>query len=280
MGVGAGLYMCDVVKKSSRSLSHLLMSSCSSLATGVWWMKIIKMSLRRRKDFASHGSFTHRHSSTYFHQNWTELRNNVTLRVGNRFQYLNRIKCVWTESDLEYARSVVFTVRKNVTTNIHRESKKGATLAMAITLSILSLLQRVVNFQQNPHRVTHHNLSMLLYYLRILKNQKYALCMHVKHVSSATFYHLSNRYLPNVTKISAKINTMQNINILRFVRLLSLTNWRNAELWYGPMSDRTSLTLQWPVLKVYPGICPCKWWTFEHLLWTNSCQQFAFFMCF
>jgi len=31
MGVGAGLYMCDVVKKSSRSLSHLLMSSCTPL---------------------------------------------------------------------------------------------------------------------------------------------------------------------------------------------------------------------------------------------------------
>ena len=29
MGVGAGLYMSDVVKKSSRSLAHLLMSSCS-----------------------------------------------------------------------------------------------------------------------------------------------------------------------------------------------------------------------------------------------------------
>jgi len=28
MGVGVGFYMCDVVKKSSRSLSHLLMSSC------------------------------------------------------------------------------------------------------------------------------------------------------------------------------------------------------------------------------------------------------------
>jgi len=28
MGVGAGFYMCDVVVKSSRSLSHLLMSSC------------------------------------------------------------------------------------------------------------------------------------------------------------------------------------------------------------------------------------------------------------
>jgi len=30
MGVGSGLYMCDVVVKSSRSLSHLLMSSCCS----------------------------------------------------------------------------------------------------------------------------------------------------------------------------------------------------------------------------------------------------------
>jgi len=31
MGVGDGLYMCDVVVKSSRSLSHLLMSSCTYL---------------------------------------------------------------------------------------------------------------------------------------------------------------------------------------------------------------------------------------------------------
>jgi len=37
------------------------------------------------------------------------------------------------------------------------------------------------------------------------------------HVSILTFYHLSNRCLPNVTKISAKINTMQNINILFFL---------------------------------------------------------------
>jgi len=29
MGVGAGLYMYDVVVKSSRSLSHLLVSSCT-----------------------------------------------------------------------------------------------------------------------------------------------------------------------------------------------------------------------------------------------------------
>jgi len=40
--------------------------------------------------------------------------------------------------------------------------------------------------------------------------------MHVKHVyvANVTFYHLSNIYLPNVMKISAKINTMQNVNIL------------------------------------------------------------------
>jgi len=33
MGVGAGLYMYDVVVKSSRSLSHLLMSSCLLFAS-------------------------------------------------------------------------------------------------------------------------------------------------------------------------------------------------------------------------------------------------------
>ena len=33
--------------------------------------------------------------------------------------------------------------------------------------------------------------------------------MHVKHVSSVTFYHLSNRCLPNVMKINVKINIMQ-----------------------------------------------------------------------
>jgi len=37
-----------------------------------------------------------------------------------------------------------------------------------------------------------------------------------------------NRCLPNVMKISAKINTMQNINILLFICSLSLMNWRNA----------------------------------------------------
>jgi len=66
---------------------------------------------------------------------------------------------------------------------------------------------------------------MLLHYLGKLKNQKFVFLMHVKHVSNATFYHLSNREkMPNVMKISAEINTMQNINILLFVRSLSLTS--------------------------------------------------------
>jgi len=50
--------------------------------------------------------------------------------------------------------------------------------------------------------------------------------MLVKRVFNVTFYYLSNRYLSNVIKIglSAKINTMQNINILFFVRSMSLTS--------------------------------------------------------
>jgi len=48
--------------------------------------------------------------------------------------------------------------------------------------------------------------------------------MHINHVSNMTFYHLSNTYLPNVIKASPKINTIENINILLFVRSLSLTN--------------------------------------------------------
>jgi len=67
---------------------------------------------------------------------------------------------------------------------------------------------------------------MLLHYLGKLKNQKFAILMHIKHVSNVTF--LSSiqqiKEMPNDIKISAKINTMQNINILIFVRSLSLTS--------------------------------------------------------
>ena len=93
---------------------------------------------------------------------------------------------------------------------------------------ILSLLQRPVNFQQYRYNVAHRTLSMLLHYLGKLKNQKFAILMHVKHVSNVTFYHLSNSCQPNIMKINVKINAMQNTNILLFVRLLSLRYWRNA----------------------------------------------------
>jgi len=66
---------------------------------------------------------------------------------------------------------------------------------------------------------------MLLHYLRKLKNQKFAIFMHEKHVSDRTFFIIypTEKILPNVVKISAKINTMENIKILLFVCSLSLT---------------------------------------------------------
>ena len=43
MGVGAGLYLLRVVVKSSRSLSHLLMSSC--YVEGVGWWRSFKLAV-------------------------------------------------------------------------------------------------------------------------------------------------------------------------------------------------------------------------------------------
>ena len=42
MGVGAGLYMYDVVVKSSRSLSHVLMSSCKMWGSHTHLLKGIR----------------------------------------------------------------------------------------------------------------------------------------------------------------------------------------------------------------------------------------------
>jgi len=55
--------------------------------------------------------------------------------------------------------------------------------------------------------------------IRILRSHARKTCFKcVKHVSNVTFYHLSNRQkMPNVMKISVKINTMQNFNILLLV---------------------------------------------------------------
>jgi len=71
-------------------------------------------------------------------------------------------------------------------------------------------------FPTKPILGYHHILSVLLNYLGKLKTQKFCIHMHVKHVSNVTFYHLSNRCLPNAMKINAKISTMQNTNILLF----------------------------------------------------------------
>jgi len=40
MGVGAGHYMYDVVVESSRSLSHLLVSSCHSIYGATWRIRL------------------------------------------------------------------------------------------------------------------------------------------------------------------------------------------------------------------------------------------------
>jgi len=103
---------------------------------------------------------------------------------------------------------------------------------MAITLSILNRFAKSFTaadsskFPTKPILGYHHTLSMLLHYVGKLKNQKFAILMHIKHVSNVIF--LSSiqliKEMPNVIKISAHISTMQSINILLFVRSLSLTS--------------------------------------------------------
>jgi len=108
---------------------------------------------------------------------------------------------------------------------------------MAITLSTLDHLQNSLTVakstKQNKTHIrlpnTHHTLSMLLLYFGKFEIRNFALFMHVKHVTNMILYHLSNRYLSNVMKISAKIDTMRYINILLFVRLKS--NSRQARGW-------------------------------------------------
>jgi len=63
---------------------------------------------------------------------------------------------------------------------------------------------------------------MLLHYLGKHKIRTFALFVHVKHVSDVTFI-IYPTDMSNVIKIHAKINNVQNINILLFVRSLSLT---------------------------------------------------------
>ena len=111
---------------------------------------------------------------------------------------------------------------------IHRESKKGATLTMAITLSVLDRFAEFFHCRKE-HWISNKpcirlptTLSMFLHYLGKFKVRNFVLFRHVKHVSNVIF--LLSIYLSNVMNISAKINTMQSINILLFVYSLSLTS--------------------------------------------------------
>jgi len=91
---------------------------------------------------------------------------------------------------------------------------------MAITLSILGVFAKFFHCgkQQNPTKLILGYPPHLKYVAALpwkVKNQKFAILMHAKGVSNVTFYHLS-KYQKN------KCNTMQNANILLFVRSLSL----------------------------------------------------------
>ena len=90
--------------------------------------------------------------------------------------------------------------------------KKWATLTIAITLSILGRFAKFFCCCKE----------------RWISNKNQKICTFRARETCCkcycTFYHLSNRYLSNVMKIRAKINTVQNINILLFVHSLSLAS--------------------------------------------------------
>jgi len=142
---------------------------------------------------------------------------------------------------------------------------------------ILSLLQRAVNLQQNQYQVTHHTLSVLLHYLGKLKNQKFCILMHVKHVSNVTVYHLSNICLPSVLKINVKTNTMQNTNIFAFCSFNvhnEQKQWLIA-VWFDFREDIIDTAVdQWR--NRLQACIRANGGHFEHFCEKNSCKQFVF----
>jgi len=71
-----------------------------------------------------------------------------------------------------------------------------------------------------------------------------------------------------------KILSMQNINILLFVRSLSLANLSSAVKQGGPVvrfPPGHYRQCNWPVEKVSTGMCSCKLWTF----WTPFVNKLA-----
>ena len=86
--------------------------------------------------------------------------------------------------------------------------------------------------------------------------------VHVKHASSVTFYHLSNRYLSNIMKISAKTKTMQNNNILLFVYEHCWRCERTPNCGMVRVLTGHYRHCNWLVEKASPDTGPYKWWTF------------------
>jgi len=150
---------------------------------------------------------------------------------------------------------------------------------MAITLSIFGGFAKFFHSVKSTKFPTkpvsgypsHFKCVAALRYLGKRKNQKFCILMHVKHVSSVTFYHLSNIYLPNAMKINPKIDTMQNrphANILVFVRY---SPWRtegtlNCDMVWFPTGHYWHCN--WPVKKASPlqAFIGANGGHFEHLL--------------
>jgi len=89
-------------------------------------------------------------------------------------------------------------------------SQKGVTLTNGCNFvnfwsicKILSLLRKVLSFQQNAYCLPTTPELCCYNTLENLKNRKFSLIVHVKHVL-CDFYHLSNRYLSNVIKNTCK----------------------------------------------------------------------------
>ena len=115
---------------------------------------------------------------------------------------------------------------------LHGESNKvchpnhGSKFVSSLSIcKILSLLHRAVNFRTKlilgypPHLKYVAALPWKTSKSEIYNSRVRKTCFKCDFVSS-----VQQTKMPKVMKISAKINTMQNINILLFVRSLSLTS--------------------------------------------------------
>jgi len=105
--------------------------------------------------------------------------------------------------------------------------------------------------------------------------------MHVNYVSNVTSYHLSDRCLPNVLKITVKINAMQNNQHFAFCSFTVLSQLKECLMGYGPISNRLLLTLQLASEESVSTHVSVQMVDILNIfVEKNSCKQLAFFMCF